>query len=150
MIRVGVAIRRLDGKVIIHDGVEVVDNKLDGVRPEIILVMFIFVAIIADVRSSFGGQVFGFREAESNGETFVTICAVGIDALLEVEFALEDVVGDGDGDGTGVIYVGIGDGLNSVVNSDDLEARDGLEGESPRASGGEIVHGGYCEGVQLD
>jgi len=67
-------------------------------------------------------------------------------AFLDVEFTLGDVVGDGDGDRTGV---GTGDGLNDVVEPDDLERRDGVEGESSRAGGGEIVHGGNCPGRVL-
>ena len=66
-----------------------------------------------------------------------------------VEFALGDIASHGDGDGTGIGDVkmsGIGDGLNDVVQPDDLERRDRVEGESSRAGGGEIVHSGNCRG----
>ena len=41
-------------------------------------------------------------------------------------------------------------GLNDVVESGNLEPRDGVEGESSRARGREIVYCGYCEGVQFN
>ena len=119
--RVGVAIHSPD-HFIVRDGIEVVDNKLNRAGPEIILVSLILVATIkADVRSSPGGQEFGFRVAVCNGELFVIIFAVGIDALLQVEFAVGDVIGDGDGDGTAAVDAGIGDGFDGAVDLDDLE-----------------------------
>lgn len=130
----------------------VVDNDLrNGAGSEIVLVKLIVTTMVADVRSSEGGQGFGFQVAVSNGSTFSSIRAIEHGSLLEVEFALGDV-GDGDGDGMGVVNVdagGIGGGLNGVADTDDLETRDGLEGESSPAGSGEIVQGGYCEGVRL-
>lgn len=79
--------------------------------------------------------------AVSNNQMFVCIRAIDHGALLEIEFALGDF-GDGDCDGTGVFDVqtgGIGGSLDGVVDPDDLEARDRLEGESSRAGSGEIV-----------
>ena len=69
-----------------------------------------------------------------------------------MEFALGDIVGDGDGDGAGIGDVetsGVGDRLNDVVESDDLERRDGVEGESSRSGGRKVVHGGNCPGRNL-
>ena len=120
LIRVGFAIHSLD-RIIIRDGIEVVNNRLNGVGPEIILVSRIPATMGVEVRSSPGGQEFGFRVAVCNGELFVIIFAVGIDALLQVEFALGDVIGDGDRDGTAAVDAGIGDGFYGPVDLDDLE-----------------------------
>ena len=105
---------------------------------------------MVDVRSSDGGQFFGFREAVCDGHMFFIIVAVDFKGVIGVELTLGEVVGDGDGDGTGVVDVDIGYGLNGAVEPDDLELRDGLEGVSPGARGGEIVRGGYCEGIRLN
>ena len=69
-----------------------------------------------------------------NGLVLSWIIAIDFIALLEAEFALGDV-DDGDRDGTGSAC------FNGVVGRDDLELRDGVEGEGSWASGGEIVHG---------
>ena len=63
--------------------------------------------------------------------------------LAVEEFVLGDV-DDGNRDGTGSAR------FNGVVGPDDPDPRDGVEGERSWASGGEIVHGGYWEGVRLN
>ena len=103
---------------------------------------------VDELNSGFG-QDLGSQVAEYKEVILFGILAFGVDALLEVESALGDVVGDGDGDGMCVVDVDIGVDLHGVVSPDHLERRGGVEGESPRTSR-EIVHGRYCEGVRLN
>ena len=105
-------------------------------------------AYLVDEQNSVESQDSAFNVASQNLRR-LNIAAIDYSALIEVEWGHGDV-GDGDGGGTGIGDVqanGIGGGPNSVVEPNDLETRDGLEGEGPRSGGGEIVHGGYCEGV---
>ena len=134
------------GQILVHDGDEVGHNPRSGVGAEISLVNRIGSTMVADVRSGNGGHDFGFRKASINGPYMVKIVAVEC-------IVVGDVAGDGNGDGTDVICVdtsGIGHGLSGAAESGGMEPRDGVKGESPRAGSGEIIHGGYCEGVRLN
>jgi len=142
-------------RILIRDGVELGSNARSGVGSEIRPVKRIAGATATDVRSGDGSHGFAFRVAGGNERAFGGIRAGVSSALLEAEFAFGDVVGDGDGDGTGVGYVdarGIGDGLDDVVEPNDLERRHGVEGEGSWTGGREVEHGRNCRegGFSID
>ena len=117
------------------------DNIQSAAGPEIALVDQIVRTVFSDVRRSGSGQESDVHVGGINGPAFVCIVALEYGALLEVDFALGVVVGHSDGDRMNDV------GLNDVVESGNLEPRDGVEGESSRARSREIVYCGYCEGV---
>ena len=126
----------------IHDGGEVGINLVNGVGPEITSVIRMFSAVSFEKPNSGDSQGFRVQRASKEGQSTVTWWTVCYPAFLDVEFALGDALGDSDGDGMGVADIdsdGIRGGLIGVFEPNDLEARDRVEGESPRASGGEIV-----------
>ena len=137
------------GRILVCDRVERVDNSLNVVVFEIRFESRIATTTAANISRSLGGQGFGFCEGSRNERGFGGVIADDLVALIEVEVALGNVIGDSDGDGTGIGDVetrGIRDGLDNVIEPDDLESRDGVELEGPRAGSGEIEHGGDCPG----
>ena len=77
----------------------------------------------------------------------MTLLFSGSSQSIEMRFSRLGSLGDvdhGDRNGTGNAC------SNGVVDPDGLELRDGVESEGSWASGGELVHGRYCEGVRLN
>ena len=114
-------------RFLINEGVELVDNIQSVAGPEIALVDRIVRTVFSDVRRSCDGQESDVHVGGINGPSFVCIIALGYGALLEVDFTLGVVVGHSDGDRMSDV------GLNDVVESGNLEPRDGVEGKSSRA-----------------
>ena len=136
-----------DPTIHILDGFEVGENQILGESPEITPINRITSTLNTDIPTSRGGQGVDIPGGAQHAPISVFICvyiALDCGALLEVQFALGDIVAHGDRDRMG------GVGLNGVVESDDLEPRDRVERESSRVRCGEIVYSGYCEEVRFN
>ena len=118
-----------------NEAVEAVNNGRILVVSEIRLENPLVSTIFLDIFNTELGHPCGFVETVFNG---FNVAARAEDTTgPELYFALGDV-GDGNGDGMGVGSArasGIGGGPGGVVKPDDLEPRDRVEGESPRAAG---------------